>query len=289
MSDESADGAFDDARRAEVERPWRSARGVAIPTIGLAGAVCAASVVSTAAAVHGALPSLIAVPLHVVWAYLAFTPAHEASHGNVAGTNARLRWLETTVGWVGFAILALPYSMFRYLHLRHHSHTNDPENDPDLRASGGTMASILFGCFTVQWGYVRVLRRELDRGSPGAEDAMRGVWLYMAVSLVVLGTAVWFGFWKWLLLLWILPASIAQGCLALVFDWLPHHPHASRERYKDTRIILFPGLETLLLGQTHHLIHHLYPRLPFYRYSECFASVRPVLEAKGSSIVEPMR
>lgn len=230
----------------------------------------------------------MAVPLHFVWAYLAFTPGHEASHGNVAGTNARLRWLEDVLGWAMFAVLALPYSMFRYLHLRHHSHTNDPENDPDLRASGKNAASVLFGCFTVQWGYVRVLRIQSEHGSPGARDAMRGVWLYTGVSLAFLGMAVWLGFWRWLLLLWILPAWLAQGCLALVFDWLPHHPHASRERYRDTRVILFPGLETLLLGQTHHLIHHLYPRLPFYRYSQCFAAVRPVLEAKDALIIDPM-
>jgi fatty acid desaturase len=90
---------------------------------------------------------------------------------------------------------------------------------------------------------------------------------------------------EWVLLLWLVPAWFAQGFLALVFDWLPHHPHTNRERYRDTRLILVPGLYTLLLGQNLHLIHHLFPRLPFYRYSDCYAALRELLAAKGSPTV----
>lgn len=277
---------FDDSDRAALERPWRTARGVAAPTLVLAAAVLVGFSGTVALSVRGLLPLGLAVPAQIVWAYLAFTPAHEASHGNVAGANARLRRVEDAVGWIMFAILALPYSMFRYLHLRHHSHTNDPEQDPDYRASGTSALSIVFGSFTVQWGYARALRAQLLRGSAGARAAMPGVWAYTVLSLSFVGVAIWLGFWKWLLDLWILPAAVAQGLLALVFDWLPHHPHASRERYRDTRVILFPGLETALLGQNLHLVHHLYPRLPFYLYSRCFSQVRPLLEAKGAPIVE---
>ena len=44
------------------------------------------------------------------------------------------------------------------------------------------------------------------------------------------------------------------------------------------------GLNTLLLGQNYHLLHHLYPRMPFYRYAACFRAVRPVLEAERARI-----
>lgn len=245
--------------------------------------------ISTTLAVRGHLPLGVAIPLQAFWAYLAFTPAHEAMHGNVSGSDARFRGLESGIGWLMSAVLALPYSMLAYLHLKHHSHTNDPENDPDIRASGSSVPGVFFGCWTVQWGYARVFSRLLSQGSPGARDALRGMWAYGAVSLLLLGVSVRFGFWLWLVELWILPAFLAQGFLAFVFDWLPHHPHENRERYRDTRVILLPGLGFLLLGQSHHLVHHLYPRLPFYRYARCFAELRDHLESKGAPIEEPLR
>ena len=36
--------------------------------------------------------------------------------------------------------------------------------------------------------------------------------------------------------------------------------------------------------QTYHLIHHLFPRIPFYRIGAAFHEMRPILEAEGAAI-----
>jgi fatty acid desaturase len=272
------------AGQIDLERPFKAAGAVALPTLALSVVVLAGFTTTVWAAARGNLPLVVAVPLQALWGYLAFTPAHEAVHGNIAGKNVRIRGLEALLGWIMSALLALPFPMLEYLHLQHHGHTNVPDDDPDYRVASTGVLSVALHCWTVQLGYLRVMQRRLRDGSLAAKKALGGMRVYAAASLVLLVASVRYDFWQWALLLWILPMWIAQGFLALVFDWLPHHPHASRERYKDTRVVLGTGREMLLLGQNYHLIHHLYPRVPFYRYARCFRTVEPVLRANGSSI-----
>ena len=59
--------------------------------------------------------------------------------------------------------------------------------------------------------------------------------------------------------------------LAWWFDWLPHHgleDTQTQNRYRATRNRV--GLEwlftPLMLSQNYHLVHHLHPSIPFYRY-----------------------
>jgi fatty acid desaturase len=40
----------------------------------------------------------------------------------------------------------------------------------------------------------------------------------------------------------------------------------------------------MLLGQDHHLIHHLYPRVPFYNYRKLFREISDSLIEQGASI-----
>ena len=69
-----------------------------------------------------------------------------------------------------------------------------------------------------------------------------------------------------------------------LFTWTPHHDHKETSRYRNTRESLFPMANFLLLGQNHHLIHHLMPGIPFYRYQATFSEIRPLLEQNGARI-----
>ena len=100
--------------------------------------------------------------------------------------------------------------------------------------------------------------------------------LAISLSAAGLGQAV--------VALWLVPGILATGLLAFLFDWLPHVPHRARGRYRDTRVILGWGLTGPMLWQNYHLIHHLYPRVPFYRYARLFDELRPELEEKGAPI-----
>jgi beta-carotene hydroxylase len=72
--------------------------------------------------------------------------------------------------------------------------------------------------------------------------------------------------------------------MMILFAWLPHHPHTETGRYRDTRITLFPGSTLLIRGQDHHLLHHMFPRVPHYRLPALFREMRPILEAQGARI-----
>ena len=102
----------------------------------------------------------------------------------------------------------------------------------------------------------------------------------LAVGLTVL--AFLSGYGLEVVLLWLMPARLAIGLLAFGFDWLPHHPHDVRsddDRYRATVVRPSPWLTPLLIYQNYHLIHHLYPAVPFYRYSRVWrakeATLRP--------------
>ncbi len=104
----------------------------------------------------------------------------------------------------------------------------------------------------------------------------------IVLLLIVLG--VTFG-WLMILQVWIIPSVIAQMVLAITFDLLPHHPHEEKARYLNTRVIDIPGLSFFLLGQNYHLIHHLYPRIPFYDYKKVFDELEEEFVEKEVEII----
>ena len=74
--------------------------------------------------------------------------------------------------------------------------------------------------------------------------------------------------------------------LAFVFDYIPHWPyHATHAEnpYQATGIRL--GQEwlwtPLLLSQNFHLMHHLYPLVPFYRYQRLWELKKDELLARS--------
>ena len=73
-----------------------------------------------------------------------------------------------------------------------------------------------------------------------------------------------------LLCLWILPTRVSSFLFVLVFTYLPHVPFlatAAQNKYQASSNR--EGLEwlftPLMTFQNYHLVHHLYPRAPFYR------------------------
>jgi len=68
--------------------------------------------------------------------------------------------------------------------------------------------------------------------------------------------------------------------LAFAFDYVPHRPHAitaAEDRYRATSVVESALLNVLLLGQNYHLVHHLYPGVPFYRYQSIWTRRRATL------------
>jgi len=69
--------------------------------------------------------------------------------------------------------------------------------------------------------------------------------------------------------------------LGLFFDYLPHRPFQERDRWKNARVYPSPMLNLLIGGQNYHLVHHLWPSIPWYKYQPAYQAVKPLLDAKG--------
>jgi len=92
--------------------------------------------------------------------------------------------------------------------------------------------------------------------------------------------------------LWLMPHILASALIIYLFAYLTHKPHEVHERYRDTNVfwvkgkILEPIANWLYMFQNFHLIHHLFPRIPFYLYPKAFRSLKPVLEKERAHIYE---
>ena len=218
--------------------------------------------------------------------YLLFTPAHEAVHGNIRGRSVLPAWAETFVGYISAGAFLFPYPIFSYVHRTHHKHTNHPERDPDYWVASRNPVRVLLGCASMlpEYYYFYFSRTKLLLSSPSERPR------YFATLACLVAIPVVFALWASVrgivepVLLWLVPALLASTFLAYIFDYLPHRPHTERRRYLDTRVTLFPGADVLFASQNLHLIHHLYPSIPFYRYRSAFTRLRPELEERGARI-----
>ncbi len=158
--------------------------------------------------------------------------------------------------------------VFRYIHMQHHLHTNEDDgSDPDNYTNEGPAWSTPLRWATVDLAYVpfyvghirRRPRREI------AEYAITETLLIGAIVVLAIN-----GHLGDVLLYYVLPTRLCVLFLGYAFDWLPHHglDDMVTDRYRATRVrIGWERLLTpLLLYQNYHLVHHLHPRIPFYRY-----------------------
>ena len=233
-----------------------------------------------ALSIAGQLSYWVAVPLNAILIYFIFAPLHEAVHDNIVGSHTRFRFLEILIGHASGFILLAPYPGFRKLHLHHHQHTNAPEEDTDYWVKSDNYFTAILRCMLIQPVYVLHLYRI-------ARDpvSLRIFWhevAYLAVYSVLIAAAYALGWGSELMLLWILPGYIGVVMCPLFFDWPVHHPHSERGRYQSAAILLFPKpirglMEIAFLGHSYHLMHHLYPRIPFYHYGTAYFALESEL------------
>ena len=217
-------------------------------------------------------------------AYGMFTIAHEASHGNIAGGHTSFLKLESALGWLSTFFLFFPFSAFVVIHLRHHAHTNDPQHDPDGYVKGSNWLSNFFRCVTLIGHYYVESLGKKAQINPVMKRTKRASMLFLLLQFLFMALMVLSGFGLAYLFVMLIPALIAAPFLGFTFDWLPHYPHHNIDKYHNTRIVTVPGLEWLSLFQSYHLIHHLYPRVPFYKYKQKFQAIETFLREKKSPI-----
>ncbi len=267
------------------DKTWKEyTGGLAVPTLVLIVGLATLHGSVLVGASAGWIPLPLATALLIPISYGWFTPLHEAAHGNIGGHRSR-QWIDTLVGWGAALAFVAPYPAFQAVHLRHHGTANREGRDPDHWVAGQNAWSVAARCLAIVPHYYWMFARKLAWESAAMRQAvMRALVGFTVLGAVAVGL-VWAGAGIELVALWLLPGWLASGMLAFAFDWFPHHPHGETGRWTNARVVVGgPVLTMLLSAQNYHLVHHLWPRVPFYRYPELFRRTRPLLEEKGSRI-----
>ena len=105
---------------------------MAWPTVFMALATVTCWVVSITAGFQGWLSLEVAASCAAWCVYWAFTPVHDATHRSLY----KHKVINEGLGWLASLPLLAAFSAFRYMHLTHHKHTDDPQRDPDYWSGG---------------------------------------------------------------------------------------------------------------------------------------------------------
>lgn len=204
--------------------------------------------------------------ISVLCQYYAFTPLHEATHGNMTYGSKALHNLNYFMGILSGFLLLAPFPIFKLLHLRHHSFVNNPEKDPDFWVRGNNRFLVFLKAMVVFLHYYYFYFKNSKDLKKSLFIAVSYNGFFALVGLFIAKlTSV-----EHYLLLWIVPFLITMTILGITFDYIPHYPHNDQTRYNNART--FPGLvrSILMAGHNYHILHHLYPRIPFYYYRKAF-------------------
>jgi len=250
--------------------------------------VCVATPLLVKAAI---LPLWLGVLIMAVNTYGAYTALHEAVHGTISGRHTGLRWVNEAVGYCAACILGMPLTGHRHEHLTHHRSTNDPADDPDYVISEmcrspwhGLRSSALF-----TYNQLSFFHRYRRDTAPAEQE--RRFWLEVLLSWTLrLAFIAWLG---WDIGLWLLIGGPLLGSVITqyLFSYLVHLPHEAVGRYENTATYLVPGWPgkwvTFAWGyQNYHSVHHLFPRVPFYRYPALFKRIRPIMLSRGAPVYQ---
>ncbi len=236
------------------------------PIVGIFFAALALFAAGTWAAVGNHLPAVATIAMNAVAIFVMFTVLHDASHYSISSH----RWVNGVFGRAAMLFVSplISFPAFGFIHIEHHRHTNDDDNDPDHFASHGPWWQLPVRFAAMDVPYVTFYARNLRR-RPRAELIETGASMTLAVGVIAAAVATG-NIWM-LALVYLIPQRVAMFALAWWFDWLPHHgldETQSENRYRATRNRV--GMEwlftPLMLSQNYHLVHHLHPSVPFYRY-----------------------
>jgi len=239
-------------------------------------------VVTWVLVVNAIIPLIVGFLIALFTACNAYLPSHAGQHGHLSGGRKNLQWLDFWVGQISVIPLAQSHDALKATHLKHHAHTNDPDNDPDF--FHGNANSWLGAVRNVNVSYnddgpaMKSIGKHMEE-DPKFKAALEkgGAWtllfyfvqIFMAI-LYPLET----------LLLWWIPKRVATSYLGVVFSYLPHSGLGSG-RYKDTRFWTNKIPRFLNHSMQIHSMHHMYPRICHYDEAKAIQALKPYMIARG--------
>ncbi|MFK7753597.1 MAG: fatty acid desaturase [Sedimentitalea sp.] len=213
-----------------------------------------------------------------------FTLSHECTHQ----TPFRTPWLNDAVGHALSPILLLPFLWFRYFHLAHHKHTNDPEKDPEIADHPHPQTRAEWLTYLSGWGFwtnsVRTLWANArgDLSAPYLPKrqhrimrrearAILAVYALAALSLLITPAILW---------LWLLPMVIAQPLLRAYL--LAEHglcPQVANMLENTRTTFTNRILRFVAWNMPYHAEHHSFPAVPFHQLPALHAELAPHLKS----------
>ena len=247
--------------------PGERVPSVAWPTIALYVLTLGLFALEMYGALSAGWSPWVTIPMGTAVTFLMFSVLHESTHHAIS-TNTRLNDMLGHIS-VPFVTPYAPFRLVKFIHIEHHRNTNEHRSiDPDAWTSEGPWWQLPFRWMTIDvWYLVFYARRILDR--PRGEVVVSVV---TAVGVLGAFAALFVaGYGAELVVAFLIPQRLGLGVLAWWFDYLPHHglPFTQRQdKYRATRVRVGGEwwLTPLFVYQNYHLVHHLHPSVPFYRY-----------------------
>ena len=141
------------------------------------------------------LSELITIAIGAFLAYSMFTVVHESSHGNISRGIVKYYNLEHAIGWISGCFLFFPFSAFKVIHLKHHAHTNDSEEDPDGYVRGNNLLSVFLRCFTLIGHYYVTSLGSRSKENEAIRKTRAQTFFFLGFIFVILALVIKFNLW----------------------------------------------------------------------------------------------
>ena len=235
------------------------------------------------------VPFIVALTFLSFATYAIYTVMHDAVHRSIQGERRDLSWLNEGLGYLAGQVLMIPFTVHRRSHLAHHAHTNEDTEDPDFsyHKAGKSIGQLVYLAartgFDQYAYYINNCWSKASRAEKAKVVAETVIALAWRIGIVVYSASAE------VLLLLVFSGVLGSMITIYFFAYLVHQPYDAIGRWVDTNTYVFRqkwgGLvDWLWLFQNYHAIHHLYPRVPFYRYRQLFDDIEEVMTAKSSPI-----
>ena len=230
----------------------------------------------------GTIPLYVGFLLALFTACNAYLPSHAGQHSHLSGGKKNLQWLDYWIGQISLIQLTQPHEILKATHLKHHAHTNDPDNDPDFfhgNAKNWWEAAVSANAsYNNDGPAMKVISKHIE-DDPKFKKALEkgGSWVFLfffaQIILAILYPIETF-------LLWWVPKRFAASYLGIVFSYYPHSG-LDKGRYKDTRFWTNRMPRFLNHSMQIHTMHHMYPRICHYDEAKAIEALKPFMIERG--------
>ena len=241
---------------------------VAVPTVILAFACVGVFYANIVLGIQGTIPLWFGCLVNCIAGYLLFSPIHDSLHRSVSSNHKFNEFIAllTVNGLTPYASVKL----FRFMHMQHHRFTNEEDKDPDAFAGKGgwRIWSLWFfwdALYLVKYWQIRHER---------PQDEVKSVIIGLSIGLPIT-VALFYAFPLQIFFLWFIPNRMTVWLICYIFMYLPHQPHSVEQKDAPFHATLIRTgwdklLDPVLMYQNYHLVHHLYPTIPFYLYKKAW-------------------